>query len=435
MINPYLCISSNSISSMKNTILILLLLFLGSYSSYGQLYVEKQTRHRFAQLNFGVDVETNLGGSTSFLSPTGSIEQIDLQSTIKPRLLIGGTHFWGHADFYIAIPIGFPTLEEQQQEIQYLRGVETVFKYYPWRITKNKIRPYVGFSVAPFYFEQSNNLLDFGNGPELNHTSFPLLTGFTYQRKNSLLELGMAWNYRNEQSYFIDRTTQTTIDTPPVYLTLSFRKLLDTTLSAEEDWESGRTKEITDQMGKKLNDFYFGVGLSSAFWLGSSSYNERNRPYMEDYGISIMPDFTIGYYLNKPDINFAMGYRGYSTSSTTYGAAQSLRRRSFVAEVTKYLFDYNGFAPFIGPAVSHENIRFIESFESQQTFNFTEERMAYGVTFGWDIRPNKIQSFILRTNLRWYPNLKLDINDRGSVNFSNIEFNFIQLIIYPDRLF
>ncbi|MEL7148321.1 MAG: hypothetical protein AAFO69_18250, partial [Bacteroidota bacterium] len=372
---------------------------------------------------------------TSFLTSAGTIENIALQSTYKPRLMIGGTHFWGHADFYIAIPIGFPMLEERGQQIQYLRGVETAFKYYPWRITKDKIRPFIGFSIAPFYFEQSSDLLEFGNGPELNHTGFPLLSGFTFQRNNSLLELGLAWNYRNQQEYFIDRTTKATIDTPPLYLTFSFRKIIDTTLSAEKNWESGRTKEVTEQLGKKLNAFYFGAGLSSAFWLGSSSYNQQQRPYVEDYGISIMPDFTLGYYLSKPDLNFAIGYRGYGTSTTTYGTAQSLRRRSFVAEITKYLFDYNGFVPFIGPAISYDQLRFSESNQRQPTFDVTESQVAYGVTFGWDIRPNKLQSFILRTNLRWYPNLKLDVSQDGSANFSNIEFNFIQLILYPDRMF
>lgn len=64
-----------------------------------------------------------------------------------------------------------------------------------------------------------------------------------------------------------------------------------------------------------------------------------------------------------------------------------------------------------------------------------ENKIAYGLTFGWDIRPNNIQSWILRTNLRWYPNLAIELDQNSKVSFDNLEFNFIQLIIYPNRMF
>ncbi|MEN0006558.1 MAG: hypothetical protein AAF798_20565 [Bacteroidota bacterium] len=422
---------------LYRTLLLTIACLLFSTLVSAQLFVEKQTRHRFAQFHFGLDVESSLGGTSRFLNREGQLSTVDLTSLVRPRLLIGGTHFWGHADFYIAIPVLGGTLEEANQEISYLRGVETVFKYYPWRIQDHKIRPYVGLSIAPFYFEQKNNKLEFGNGPEKYHTSFPLLTGMTYTNNSHLFELGFAWNYNNQQEYAISRTDFATIDTPPFYLSFSYRYFIDTTISAEESWESGRMQEVTRQLEEKnkLNAFYVGVGLSSAFWLGESSYNETTRPYIESYGISIMPDFTLGYHLHKPDMNIAIGFRGYSTSTNTYGTIQSLRRGSLVFEVTKNLFDYNGFVPFIGPAITYEQLSFEESHEGQLVHNLSENQFSYGLTFGWDIRPNRLQSFILRTNLRWFPDLNLEVSDGQLINFNNLEFNFIQLILYPQRIF
>ncbi len=213
--------------------------------------------------------------------------------------------------------------------------------------------------------------------------------------------------------------------------------MLETTLSAEKDWESGRTAEVTKILAdrKQLNNFYFGVGLSSAFWLGDNSYNDNQWPFIERYSTALMADFTLGYYFHQPDLNIAMGYRSYSSGTNTYGVVQSAKRRSLVFEVTKFLFDYHGFAPFLGPAVSYENLSFKESFEGQLTQDISDNQWSYGLTFGWDIRPNRIQSWILRTNLRWFPDLQLDVNDNDSVNFNNIEFNFIQLIVYPGRMF
>ena len=416
------------------TIIIMLII---AQTGYAQVYTEKQTRHRFAQLHFGVDVHTSFGGETKFINSRNVTQSLNLGSNFSPRLLIGGTHFWGHADFYIAIPVYSSTIKKNNQEITAIRGTETVFKYYPLRIENNKIRPYIGTSIAPFYLEQTNNNFEFPNGPELNYTRFPLLGGITFNSKQHLIEFGIAWNYANRQDYYISRDQIENINTPPIYASLSYRYMIETTLSAEKDWESGRTAAITKILAEKgrLNGLFVGVGISSAFWLNTNSYNEGLRPYIGKYDSSIMLDYTLGYYLHQPDLNIAIGYRGSSTSTNTYGAIQQLNRKSFLLEATKFLFDYHGFAPFIGPTISYENLSFNESFEAVKTVDMEVNKLGYGITFGWDIRPTRIQSWVLRTNLRWYPNLFLEIDQNSKISFDNIEFNFIQLIIYPGRMF
>ncbi|MBX2875982.1 MAG: hypothetical protein KTR30_27930 [Saprospiraceae bacterium] len=416
--------------------ILLGLVFLSSQIQ-AQLFVEKQSRHRFAQLTFGLDYQISMGGQSRFLNLQSQLGSFDLGQTQKARLLIGGTHFWGHADIYLAIPLGNPTFSESGQDVSYLSGVETAFKYYPWRIKHNAIRPFIGVSLAPFYFEQDNDLLPFGDGPELNHTSLPLLAGITYNNKGHLLEAGLLWNYNNEQDYYISQDVQTQVQTPPFYLNFSYRYMIDTTVPAEPDWESGRTAKVTEILAEKgkLNNFYIGIGMSSAFWLGKSSYNEQLRPYINPYSTSIMADYALGYYFHRPDISIAASYRAYGTSTLSYGANQSLRRQSLGLEATRILFDYHGFTPFVGPVVSYERLRFKESFERQLTQDVEDTRISYGLTFGWDIRPNRIQAFILRTNLRWYPDLKLEVGEGQEISFNNIEFNFIQLVLFPDRIF
>lgn len=420
---------------MKNLLFIITIVLIAQ-SGYSQVYTEKQTRHRFAQLNLGLDIQSSFGGTTRYFDAQGNIQSLDIGNTFAPRFLIGGTHFWGHADFYIAIPFYTPTLKKDNQEITALREVETVFKYYPLRIEHHKIRPFIGTSLAPFYFEHRNNHLDHPRGPGLTRTSFPLLAGVTFNSNNHLIEAGAAWNYNNKQEYYISSNQSASINTPPLYVTLSYRYLIETTLSAEKEWESGRTKQITDLLADRgrLNGFYAGVGISSAFWLKQSDYNQQQRPSIGKYGVSIMPDFSLGYYLHKPDINLAIGYRAYGASAHAYGAMQQLKRKSFLLEATKYLFDYHGFVPFAGPVFSYENLSFAEDFDGSKTIDAEDKKIGYGLTFGWDIRPNRIQSWILRTNLRWYPNLFLEVEPGSKVPFDNLEFNFIQLIIYPNRM-
>ncbi|MEM9022180.1 MAG: hypothetical protein AAGB22_00465, partial [Bacteroidota bacterium] len=61
--------------------------------------------------------------------------------------------------------------------------------------------------------------------------------------------------------------------------------------------------------------------------------------------------------------------------------------------------------------------------------------LGYCLTVGWDIRPNRIQWFLLRTNLRYFPRIRLDLGGDLTYRFDAFEFNFIQFICFPDRLF
>lgn len=83
--------------------------------------------------------------------------------------------------------------------------------------------------------------------------------------------------------------------------------------------------------------------------------------------------------------------------------------------------------PFIGPHISREWLDLRELENSIETYRAEQQQWAGGITFGWDIRPNNLQGFILRTNLRYTPLRK--IGEAGGVSFSQLEFNFIQLVL------
>ncbi|NQZ74736.1 MAG: hypothetical protein HRT61_01285 [Ekhidna sp.] len=419
---------------ITNSVFFLLLIFLTPL--HAQLFVEKQTRHRFAQNLVGFDIQTSIGGNTFIHGLDGSFESYDLPSTSRGRIVMGGTHFWGHADIYIAIPIMFPRVQEQNQDIFFTTGVETVFKFYPWQLEYGKFRPYVGLSLAPNYFEQDNNLLALSEGPQLTHVSVPLLAGLSYMHKNKVVEAGITWNYANRQDYYFDRFTFRAIETPPLFASFALKFMFDTTVGAEDSWESGRTEKWINGLAKegKLNGFFIGAGLSSAWWMGKSSYNQENRPFVKNYGISLMGDFSLGYYWHKPDLNVALVYRGYGSSVDVYGVNQALRRRSFGLEVTKYVLDYHGFDPFIGPVITNERLSFKESVDGILTHDLEESGIDWGITFGWDIRPDRNQSIILRTSLRYFPALDMQITDSQQISFDNMEFNFIQLVFFPNRM-
>lgn len=420
---------------MKKVVVVLWC--LGIYHSYSQAYIDKKTRHRFGEMHLGFDYRSSLGGSTKFIDSQGQIQSLDLDSSGGPRFIIGGTHFWGHADFYVAIPFVFDRYNKQNQTILQTPNVETGFKFYPWRIESGKFRPFLGIVWTPFLYEQRNGNIVFGDGPRLNRTSFPALGGVTFRSRKHLFNFGLSWNYVNKQDYFISRTDEVAVNTPPLQVSFSYGFLFDTTIRAEPEWENGeterKTKRLTENGG--LNDFYLSTGFSSAFWLSNSSYNEEERPYLTTFPASLALEFGVGYHFHKCDMNVSLNYRGMSSNNAAYGAEQDIRRRTYGLEVTKNFWDYNGFVPFFGTIVSNENIRFREDFENQEILNVSERKMALGFTFGWDVRPNRIQTWLIRSNFRLYPRLKLDVQGNTSISFNNLEANFVQLVIYPERVF
>jgi len=420
---------------MKQLLFALMTFF--TVNSTAQVYVEKQTRHRFAQMNVGMDLMMHTGGQTSFLDNSGEIISRKIENGFSPRILIGGTHFWGHADFVLAIPVYNKEQIENNQSLSYTSGVETIFKYYPWRIENNKLRPYIGTSIAPFNYSQDDGLREYGDGPSRSLTRLPLLGGITYNTKNHIFSAGVSYNYDSKIDYYIDPLTIAEIETPPLSVSIGYKYMFETTLGAEKSWENGRTQAVTDTLASrgKLDAFFIGVGLSSAWSLGATEYNKEQFPFIPGYDTQLMADYTLGYYFHKPDLDISLNYRGYTSGASAFTTAQAARRRSLGLEIKKYLFDYNGFVPFLGPVISYENLVFAEQIEDNPRQRWDDNQLGYGLTFGWDIRPNRLQGFLLRTNLRYFPSLKIENVNGSTVNFDNIEFNFIQLVLFPERLF
>ncbi|MBO6516554.1 MAG: hypothetical protein JJ975_08380 [Bacteroidia bacterium] len=422
---------------MKRIYLALLVFSFGVCDAVGQPYVTGgKTRHRFAQLNVGVGIQSGFGGSSTYTA-TGIRQTETLGSPVRPRIMIGGSHFWGHADFYVAFPLTRPRHRVHNQTFTYSTGVETAFKYYPWRIESEKIRPYLGLSLISREFSQVNHELKFPNGPTYMKAILPALGGLTYNRKNHLVELGVLWDHQNKFLYrFPD--SEAIIESPPLFVNISYRYMLETTLSAEKNWLSGRTARVTEALAAKgeLSNYFLAVGMSSAWWTGSSSYNTRFRPYVPNQSISVMPEFALGYYVHKGDFNLVVNYRSYRRVMPAFRYHQEVKRQAVGIEFIKHIGDYHGFVPFIGPVLTRERFQFSElDLDLSETYTVNQTNWSYGINFGWDIRPNRLQWFILRTNVRYFPALMIDTRENTNVSLKAFEFNFIQLVLFPDRIF
>lgn len=56
-----------------------------------------------------------------------------------------------------------------------------------------------------------------------------------------------------------------------------------------------------------------------------------------------------------------------------------------------------------------------------------------GIILGWDIVPSPVYTWVLRTNLRYYPFQRIETQPGINSRVDQFEFNFIQFVWYPNR--
>lgn len=365
---------------------------------------QPHTRHRFAQSNMGLEE---------------MLTQTD-QSLAQTAIIIGGTHFWGHADFEISIPLNKPNNG-------FSRGVSTRGKYFPWALKNGGIRPYIGLGW------QINSYREEG-GSEWRKHQFPWSAGLYYQHNSWLFNIGVEYIRGTEFSYYSDRTSSYQINLNPYSISLGIKYAIDNTISAEKAWQNGTTAKLTDTLTKlhRLNSWTLGIGPSSSFYLNEKENIEY--PYLNRHiHANIFADISLGYYWNKPDVQLNLGFRRIVSAQEAYGLSERITRNSILLESYAFLGDYHGFVPFAGLGCSYEMNRLEYSgFRSEVNRN---SQFAPVFVAGWDIRPNRLQMFYLRTHIRYSPNLNIS-NSTGQVfRLDQLEVNFIQLVVLLDRVF
>jgi len=350
----------------------------------------------------------------------------------------GGFHFWGHAEFYVNIPLKHRTFSKNEEtDFELLHNVITGARFYPWAIKEKKIRPYFGIGWSSMSFKQT---IEPEQDQPYQSKNFMLNyeAGFTYNFKNFGVRLGANYFNDNTWKYPISPTQKSTIKTPNYSFQLGLLYAFDMTKNnpknVVDEWNSYPKKSKLSYNAKKFGDFFIAAGPSSSFSLSKSKFNQSNFPFLKDR-LSSKPyfDYAIGYQFNKANFFTALSYRNPEFETKGYGVTQNIKKNSIAFEVNKYLSDYRGHASYIGFNIAYDNIKYTEDVNGvKRELSFSS--FEPGITFGWDIVPGKTSEAItLRTNLRWYPLSNFGV-DGQKFKFSQLEYNLIQVVFYPERL-
>lgn len=398
---------------------------------YSRDYLEKSTK--FAWLTLGGDLLALDGGQADYLQ-SDALRNTSFDRTWTPRLTIGGIHFWGHADFYVTFPLSFLSFHRAPDvlsSLTYRQGIETGARFYPLKLQPGRVSPFAGISFRSLSFQHAVEEDIYAHGtPVYERMIAPLQLGATYATESALFTASIYYQSPDHFDYYISPAQTGRIEPGNISLQLGFVKYWDTDVSA-------RTAEGVRQLNLKheilrrenrLSAWYWGVGPSAGLRMSGSDYLEKNFPYLADAPFSnFMPDLTFGRFFHEPDINIGVSYRTLGARLQGFDTDLRLRRHSFMLEAYKNLFNWLGFVPFAGVTASVE--RLSARFGDQ---SYTKTKPALGFIFGWDIRLTKTGTNLLRTNLRWIPDLHLEI-EGDRLMFNHLEFNFIQYVHFIGR--
>lgn len=401
-------------------------------SIYSQSYLDKSTR--FAWTTFGADLLHLSGGTTDYLDGSGNLQSTDWSGGVSPRLTMGGIHFYGHADFYVTFPLNWITIGQEPDEFtQFVHesGIETGIRIYPIALKRNAIRPYVGISFrsVTFGFEPQNS--GFTRAfPLYERFLYPIQAGITYTTKRYLISIGTHYQTRRNIQYALSETQMGDVSFDPLSIQFSILKYFDADAGARTSSgvrELNARHQLLQKQGG-LSGLYLGIGPSSFLQTRTSPLIADQFSHLSGDNLNAFSiDLAAGYYFYRPDMNIGLSYRGASAGMKAINDEITVRRRSIMLEVYKFLFNYRGFVPFLGATGSLEFLR-----GDLNGTVITETKPALGLIFGWDIRVVNTETWLLRTNLRYVPGLHLDMIG-GKVALDHLEFNFIQFVYFPGR--
>ena len=400
----------------------------------GEDPAQAEYRFSFAQSYVGLSLSFAPSPGKINLTPTADTsDEFDLPTMLAPRIVLGGLHFWAHADLYVAFsPVWFRTSEPRGIDTRFNLGVETGAKIYPWALSPGTIRPFAGIAWSVNNYRQDD-------GPRITIHQMPVMIGAAWRTSRGIFEVGASLHVLGDRDYPLGRDADEQARFVPEVLDvwLGYRYEFDTTASFIEESRSGRLAKRYQafESENRLSAWEIALGPSAAFPLSDNEFIGQGAFLSGLRRPVFLPDLAVGYYIHSIDAALRANYRFFYSSDEGYGRTHTYVRHSMSFDALKFIFDYHGFLPFLGAGVSLERLDYdVRDDVVDEHRSVGAYKAAASVVLGWDIRPSETGAWLLRTNLRFTP--ALDLQRGGEqIAFDHFEFNFIQLVLYPERFF
>jgi hypothetical protein len=385
--------------------------------------------NRFATSYVGLSGEVTAGngqapipGGRTFIPPQ-----------LIGRLNIGSYYFWGRADLFFSLPIFDVPLATRAVDQEYTTGIISGAHAYPWRLNISGFRPFVGAVWAPHYYRQKN---DNGEGIRDIVHRVALDAGWSWVTGRFAAELGLRVMLFNYSTYFVSRTESGPLWLPALSGWLTLKYAIGTTPDAALVSYSERFAKRFRWAREEgaLNGLGVTVGLAGAFALTSSSWNIQEHPFLGSRPNSaLFPDFGLTFDIAALYGVVNLGFRPIRQNTQAYGFKQTLHRDVIALEYDQYLFEFQGFYPYIGVGVSYNALSVRETDNGRTVTDQSAKRFAPAFALGFDILQSSFEWLVFRTSLRYSPWLHIDLPG-GKIWFDHLEIDYLQVVFFPGRL-
>lgn len=385
-------------------------------------------RFNFAQFYYGLDLQLLPEGKTTYLDEAGAEHDGTIATRAVPRATIGAFHYWGHVDFFVAfslMELGAGEKDGLKTELERGGGIGFGIRYFPWAIAPDTVRPFVGVhALANINYKQESD--GEPNDAEYARDIAPLAAGVGYASPIGFLEAGADWLYRPDFDYWVSRDKAVHVELPRTSYWVGYKSVADLT-----SWRRNPPSPVGDS-------WEVAVGPTTAMPSVGSSYVNERHPYFgrRPFGSNLELELAGGYHFEDLATHVGVAYRNFGAELEGFDQKLTYEREAYTLEAYRFFFDHYGFVPYAGPNVGRERQRFREQSGGDEVTDVERWVWVPGVTFGWDIRPMKVQKLLLRTNLRYMFQKPMEVGpsgEEGTVSFEQLEFNWIELVWYPNR--
>jgi len=402
----------------------------------------------FATATVGGSIEGFNGSSGGWDHPAGSgaFERASPPFTGQASLRIGALHFFGHADIHLDIPLSlFRGSSDDRLGATVSHTTITGIDFYPWALAPGTLRPFVstGLMVQDLVLEGP---LESGR---VRQFVFPIGVGVGWRSPLGLmLDAQLQRVFGGHGVVSSGAPAQPYGQDPPdmaerAVSSEGWRTLVGVRWSFDTNSaivRSGWREEEVGRLQARVDDgtasgLTLAIGPSSRIVRNGGRYFDEMRPYLgriytDD---AVFAHGGIGYYSFPWDSELRLAFRAFGGGASASGASLHTSQKVGFLEVLKFFeVDLYGFVPFVGAGVGYGQLSFRDEAGSERT-EAEAWKALVSIPVGWDIRISPSHSWLLRTSLRWIPRAPLDLPGGSRFDFGGLEFDFIQLVVFPER--
>ncbi|HKY37336.1 MAG TPA: hypothetical protein VJN18_15445 [Polyangiaceae bacterium] len=406
----------------------------------------------FAVGTLGIEYGALLpGGKVPLPLADGGFARASRPYLSQLALQIGAIHFFGHADLFVNIPlIAFKSNAEADGESRQLKAsylAATGFRLYPWALTPGSLRPFVISSVMLRRLKYEDGVSARKNPGLDKRFVLPVGVGLSLRLPLAIVDAQVEYTFFDFHDVRAGQQVTALPSSEPaapkqrldlrgLRLSLGVKAAFDVSSDIvardfRERESAALAKRIRDGSASSIT---IGLGPSTRLAGADSPYFDR-RPYLRAaYDSAIFPHLSVGYYNYPLDAELRLAYRYIWGKGEAFGATLDARQHGVFLEALK-LFEIGlyGFVPFVGLGVGYGQFDVSDEIPGERRAR-SKGRPVFSVPVGWDIRIKPSAWWLLRTNLRFIPRARVTVVEGQDFDFGGLEFDFIQLLLYPERL-